>query len=221
MKPEPTRPAWPRVRGAAFADAVAARHGGVRGARPVERVLRAHTGIGITPGARAAFALQLTARFALSIAAAVRSLPGSVREILREREVAVPVEARAPRFERLVERLRERELRRSTLERRSTTRITELLRQANAAAPATRASAPAPGQVPRVLARPASVAARAAPAPRPHEAQAGPAIASAWRIGASAPAPVAAAIDTSRLARDVMRSIDERILAHRERMGRS
>jgi len=100
---------------------------------------------------------------------------------------------------------------------RKTIETTEAKRKEAAAA------APVPPPLPRVLAR-AAAAAPAAAVPR-HAAPAAGAPSTALNTRASLAAALAPrtppAIDIDRLTRDVVRTIDQRIVAHRERMGRS
>ena len=220
MKPEAIRQDRPAGRGAAFAQAVAQRHGVGRGAGALERVLRMHTAVGIFDRVRRMFVLNVSMRLGVSVGAganAGRAVWPPVERLFadrRERGAATAFETRTAHRDVLATRLLARETRRSILARESVLRTSELVAQAGRGA---RAPGPAGPALPRVLARPAPATPAAA---RPTRDAIDPAAAPSWRTGA-APPPAAAAVDVQRLTREVMRGIDERILAHRERLGRS
>ncbi len=220
MKPEAIRQGRPPGRGAVFAQAVAQRHGVGRAAGPLERVLRMHTAMGIVDRVRRMFVLNVSMRLGASVAAganagrAVRPLVERVFADGRERGAATAFETRTARRDLLATRLLARETRRSILARESVLRTSELVVQASRGA---RAPGPAGPALPRVLARPAPAAPAAA---RPTRDAVDQATAPSWRMDA-AQRPATAAVDVQRLTREVMRGIDERILAHRERLGRS
>jgi hypothetical protein len=216
----------PEDRHVAFAAGVARRHGIARASRPVERVLHAVAGPAPVIGARLSrmLVLRVAAQVTVAGAAPGRATRGPAVVPAAAAEAASAASIR----ERLVLRLLARETRVSSLEREAATRTAALV--------------PRPGRAPgservgqrtvvrelqRVFARPAAAPAHAPAAVRPREEAAGHAATASWRLGSPLPAmPAAAAagagsVDVDRLTREVMRGIDERILAHRERLGRS
>lgn len=208
----------------AFVASLAARHGLERQVPGAERVLRA--------GLRASIVMRLAQSFALRLSPAVHvHLPASLRPAMRGTEAPAAVAHEAPaapawpsrtlRERSVVTRLLERTSRVSCLDARAAERIERTIERIHRTRlEREEARAPAALAVRRTLAhgpQAALAAARAGASAAP----ATPVPASPRPFSAVPAKPSTLPVDVAHLTREVMRTIDERIVAHRERLGRT
>jgi hypothetical protein len=213
---------------AGFVAAIAERHGAERSPWPAaQRVLRRDARASIVTHVRQLFAVLFSPQVRVLIAnqaGALLRAPGQPAPGTAGTAAAPAAALRTLRLQVLATRLLERESRHSSFDVHASTRVLRAVEQANhparhgAAVPGLRARTPE-----RVFARPPSPT-QPPPAPQPAAREAERALAAPLR-GAAVALPavhkVDAAVDLDRLTREVMRGIDERLVAHRERMGRS
>lgn len=226
MRPDWRHPQRAAASSAAFAAAIAERHGIERlsrGALGAERVLHFSAPASIVTHVRQSFALRLSPHIQLSVQPAQQSLlqvPGAAPVVFRD----APPAMQTLHHEAFTTRLMARETRHSSFDVRSTERVLHTIEtgdrrdRAGDAAPA--GSRPST----RVFARPPAAPKPVSSTPVPAVEQDRLRAETPWRAelksvpGAAHPGQ--AAIDVNHLTREVMRGIDERILAHRERLGR-
>lgn len=210
---------------ASFAAAVAARHGASASPWPAStRVLRHDATVCIVRQVRQLFNVVLAPRLRIALGGHA-GVPEAAAgwPALGGAGAASAMILRTLRHELFAERLLQRQSRHSSLEA-TTTRVLRAVEQVNYPASRIEAAPPVASRAPaRVLARPAAVRSMAPPQLPPVAAARAPAAAplSPWHASAPAAAPAPRPlVDLQLLTRDVMRGIDERIVAHRERMGR-
>jgi hypothetical protein len=221
MKADPLQHGLPMSATRSFVDAIAQRHSVARAAQRTQRMLRVASRASIVANIRHVLAL----RFSPDVQVAIATELGRVRHVAGEpvseahRIDALPASTmRTLRHEALTHRLLERESRISSVDVRASSRVWRSVEEVNRVRRQREETSARNGVVGRVFAHPVSAAAAAAKvgaALRPAESR-------AVRFGAdTAPPPVSrainAAMDVNLLTRDVMRVIDERIVAHRER----
>ena len=223
MKADPLRHGLPTSATRSFVDAIARRYRVARAAQRTQRILRVAPPASIVANIRHVLSLRLSPDVRVAIATEL----GRVQRVLREpvpdaRRINASAAStmRTLRHEVLTSRLLERESRVSSLDVRASSRVLRSVEEVNRVRRQREETPARNGAVGRVFAHPVSAAAAAAKvaaALRPAESR-------AIRFGADAtPPPVSraidAAVDVNLLTRDVMRAIDERIVAHRERQG--
>ena len=214
-------------RPAEFAAGVAERHGIARAGRGAERVLHAMTRGSVVTHVRQLFALRFSPYIALAIANAFQALRPSVSGVAGPSATAGAPRApgmRTLRHEVLTTRLIERETRHSAFETRHQRQVLRSVApRSDVPGPTTAAAAGPIRAAARVFAhRPSGALPAAAAVPSPAASPRTLAEGPLRHLASVVPGAKAihAAIDVTRLTRDVMRGIDDRIVAHRERMGR-
>ena len=223
MKADPLRHGLPASATRSFVDAIAQRHRVARAAQRMQRMLRVAPPASVVANIRHVLCL----RFSPDVRVAIATELGRVRRVLGESvpqarridALAAPA-MRTLRHEVLTSRLLERESRVSSLDVRASSRVLRSVEEVNRVRRQRDETPARNGAAGRVFAHPVSAAAAAAKvaaALRPAESR-------AQRFGADTVLPpvtraIDAAVDVNLLTRDVMRAIDERIVAHRERQG--
>lgn len=224
MRPDWRHPLRAGGSSAAFVAGIAERHGIERLSRGAERVLHFNAPPSIVTRVRRSFALRLTPYIQVSVQLAQQALlqvPGAAPVVFRD---APPAMQTLPHGT-FTTRLMARETRHSSFDVRSTERVLHTIEAADRTGRAGDAAPARSRPSARVFARPpaAPTPVKSAPAPAVEHSRLG--AETRWRTEVkSVPGaghPGQAAIDVIRLTREVMRGIDDRILAHRERLGRS